>query len=206
MSDLSGVRTGVTLILYQIILIILAILLAVFGAVAAGRDARLLGVIMVIAGLMMIGGGICGLIGKFMCMSAPAETEGKELIIASVVCDMIGLLIAVALILNLVPPSVPLNGASNLINLTAQVLFLLFLKKIAFYINRSDLSDKSQSVLNLMVAVIVGGIGVGLLLFLVPAIAALLGLVLLVMLILMVVRYVGLIVEMKAGLERATGV
>jgi hypothetical protein len=206
MNELSGVRSGVTLILYQIILVLFALVAGIFGGIVAGNNVRMFGLVLISAGVTMIVAGIIGMIGKFMCLNAPAETEGKHLIISSVCCDMAVLLIALVQILKVVEPSKTMGNISNLINLVSQILFLIFLKKISLYINRSELADKSQSVLNLMGALFVCAIAFALLLFVLGPVAGLMGLVMMVLAILMFVRYVGLIVGMKAALERATGV
>ena len=206
MNELSGVRTGVTLILYQIILSLVLILFSIVGGMIAAstRDIENVVLFLNIVNVFSVGLSILAITGRIMCMSAPAETEGKNFIITAVVFDLIAMLFVLSFYIDLVSEQTVRIG--GLFNLIAHILFLMFLKKVALYINRSELADKSQGVLNLMGALFISMVAMLILAFTLPVLMLVPGIAVIVLGILLFIRYIGLIVGMKAALERATGV
>lgn len=93
-------------------------------------------------------GAVAMLVGELLCLSAPADSGGKGLIIGAVVCHLIGWGIAA---MNLIsPPANPnmvLAAVSAISSLAYFVLWLLFLRKIADYAGQKELRGRVTTVL-----------------------------------------------------------
>jgi hypothetical protein len=208
---LRNVAKGISLVYYGIVLALLAIIvLAMTMVLAAALDGT---AIMVIGGITAVGlavlANILNLIGPMICLDAPPEIRSKGLIAGSVVFQLLNLalriFIQIAIRLKEIPREKVLAAqfGSNVVGAIAFILFVLFIKRLAQFIGRSDLSKRASSVLNfwviLTILMFTGGIllslgTLGALLVLVPALVV--GIVVLLM-------YVRLIDGMRKALVKS---
>ena len=143
-GSLSLVALGLNLILLGIAIVCLMPLL-IFLAVFVAPLRPLL----VIVPLGMIGGSLLGIVGRVLCLTVPKASGAKELIIVAIIMEFGALGISVAGMVTTVSQVVDMVG--GLLSLAATVAFLLFLKRLADYLRRSDLAQRAQTL-------IVGGI------------------------------------------------
>lgn len=192
-GDLSNVATGFQLIYFGLCGIILGILTA--AALGAGRmeAATLIG-----TGIVVLGS-VTMLVGKVFCLGAPTA---QGLIYASVGLDVFGVIVSIGVQANMISPR--LTAGSSLLSIVGSILFLLFCKALAEHIRRGEIADQAVGVMIAMGAMLgclvlmvilpfLGGLGVGLALFL--------GIILLVVAIVTLVKYVRLITAMKDALN-----
>lgn len=138
-KKLVGVERGLRLIYFGICgLFLSAIATAVLG-VAFGPLA-LIGLAGVFISWLML------IIGPFFCLSVPAESGAKGLIGASILFQLTGFFLTVALRTGAgLPPALQL--LSQFSGVTGGILFLFFLMKVARFIGREDLRRRGISVL-----------------------------------------------------------
>lgn len=153
---LAGVETGLRLVYYGIVTILLCVI-AMIPSIAILPPAVLLFAGGIFLGWLMM------LIGPFFCLTAPAETGASGLIIGSISCQLMGFLASVVRIFLEAPLSQLVNFFGSLIGLAGTALFLLFLMKVASHVGRYDLQQRGRNILiggcimfALMIAVGVG--------------------------------------------------
>ncbi len=191
---MGSVKTGITLIYWGIVILLLAIISGILVPFIV-KDLETFVRLMMVLGVVVILANIITIVGKVMCLGAPQETGAREFIIAAVVADGLSLLISLAGLFQQLPSYAP--QVANLLSMAGFVLFMLFLKQVAIFIQRDDLAQAAASVLTLGIILIVTAILTGLLAFVAPVLVLITGLVMLVVGILFVIRYVGLIAKMK---------
>jgi len=158
--------------------------------------------------------------GRILCLYVPRESHAAGLILASVVLELIPVLILLlmlsgAAVFDLPPALYAVLGlAASLSGLTAILVFLLFLKRLGRYRERSDLADEAQwliiagvvlagSVLSVSIVVFVlSGTAVGVL-FLLP-LALAFPFVFLAVIIYLVIRYLRLLRDLHHAVLRAS--
>jgi hypothetical protein len=149
---------GIALVFYGLELIAGAILVTLLLTVWLFFDpfAAFIGWVQwVAAALPLIEIGAIGLTmtGKCLCLSAPPQMRGREMVIASVALDSVALLIAVVdRVVNL-PQMV--DAASGLLVIAGFVVFLLFLRRLAEHIGDTRQAEKAGVCLKLGIAVVV---------------------------------------------------
>ena len=173
MSDaLLKVSKGFKLVYIGLILIVLALVVGIVGAVVISRAvaganpgpggaAGALGVMEVLLWaviLLMLAGSITGLVGRFFCLAVPERVgAAKPMIIISVVLELVALgasvlnnanSLAGGRILPLTASAI-LGGVGAVLSIVSAILFLLFTRSVATYIRRYELADKAMSVLKL---------------------------------------------------------
>ena len=139
-GSLSLVALGLNLILLGIVIICLMPLLIFLVAFVAP-----LRPLVVLAPLGMIGGSLLGIVGRVLCLSVPKASGAKELIIAAIIIEFAALGISVAEMVTTLSQVV--NMVGGLLSLAATVTFLLFLKRLAVYLRRSDLAQRAQTLI-----------------------------------------------------------
>jgi len=147
---------GLSLVFYGIVTMLICLLLIVFfSVVAMVAVSPMLLLLLVPAGLGILVASILMLIGPIICLAVPEETGAKGLILGSVICQLINLVGSVvnAIAPNLFPP--PVLIVLGLCGIAANVLFVLFMKKLSEYIGRLDLAARARNVL-IGVGVVVG--------------------------------------------------
>jgi hypothetical protein len=170
---MQRVSLGFKLVFYSVVLMAVAVLLAILGgvlgggALMAGGRGGLAG--LGLAGLLLGGayllstvGYLLGLIGVFLCLAVPNETGNAKTLI--MIC--IGLLLgAIAVTLASVAgvqvgPGGPVAfGLGFLLPIMSGIVFLLFCRALALYLDRPDLADLAMTILWLMVIIFVMWLG-----------------------------------------------
>ncbi len=103
----------------------------------AGRNGAFLVGIVVIA--MQLLGTVLGFVGRVTCLKAPSDLLGKNFIYIAVAFDVLCLLITVAGRFTTLP--VVFDRAYALLALAATILFLVFLKRVAAYVQDSNVRE-----------------------------------------------------------------
>jgi hypothetical protein len=174
-SGMLMVSTGFKLVYYGLLLMVLAVIVAVvamvFGGGALAAGGRAAGAGLGLAGVLLIGsnvlslvGAVLGLIGLFMCLAVPSDTgNAKALIMVS-----IGLLVAAVAVsvagmagAQLIPAGgfQAAFGLTFLLGILSEIVFLLFCKALALYLDRRDLADLAMTILWLMLINFLLGVG-----------------------------------------------
>ena len=139
-QKLVGVERGLRLIYFGICGVFLSAMATAVLAIAIGPRARIGFVGVIISWLMVI-------IGPFFCLSVPAESRARGLISASILFQLTGFFLAMALRTSVVDLPPALQFLSELFGVTGGVLFILFLMKVARFIGREDLRRRGINVL-----------------------------------------------------------
>ncbi len=165
-AALSRTAFGLSLVYYGILLILLSIILFfalgfVFGLAA----------ILAVPGFLI--GSILMFVGPLFCLTVPAETNAKGLIITAVVLQIINI---VAVLLPFA--GVDLAGFDSFVQIfsvLSSIFFVLFMRKLAIFIGREDLAKRASNILVGGLVSFFGAIASGVLAFLIgPAISLML--------------------------------
>ena len=202
LATLDGVRSGINLIFIGLILTALTIALSVAGTFLAALSGSATMVMLATFGpavLMLVVSGL-NLVGKILCLSTPEEVGGKGLITASVVFDVLIALVGIAQLVATVPGYV--GSLSGLFGLVSYVLFLLYAKRLAVYLDATrEVERAGQALKSMLWLFILGALSVvGIFVF--PPIVLVFGLVMLILGILAIVYYCVLIVGLRGTLGR----
>jgi hypothetical protein len=155
------VRKGLRTIYVSIgVIFIAAIALGVLSGVAgasmgggAGPGAASSALVLVlIPALVILGAAIAVIVGQFMCCAVPAETGAKNFALIAAVCIIINIVCSMASAV--VPPAQALGSIASL---TGNVLFILFIRKVALYLGNTDLASSAMKFL-IFLAVIVAAV------------------------------------------------
>lgn len=138
-EGLAGTATGLKIIYFSILLMLLCIIGMIVAAFALPLAIVPLSFLILIAYLMLI-------VGPFFCLSAPESTGAKGLIIGSILCQAAGLLITATPMVGIAIPAV-VTSATSLVATIGSILFILFMMKISSYIQRDDLREKGRTIL-----------------------------------------------------------
>lgn len=93
--------------------------------------------------LVAVGGGLSLLIGQFLCLTAPS-TSARVLVGMAMACQVAQFVINFSMRANRGQPQTELAVLGSVLSLAAVVLFQLFLKTMADYVGRSDLSSRAM--------------------------------------------------------------
>ena len=158
--DFAALRTagtGLRLIYFSLLLLVLAVLGSVALAFVAGQGGGIATV--AIMAMTVIAIGLFLLIGVCLCTTVPSESRAKGLAISSAV--MLGLQVAATVVggFGLGFGTAGLFGsfAMNLFSSISMLLFVLFMRNLSFYIHRGDLARRALRVLILQLLMIFGG-------------------------------------------------
>lgn len=144
---LRKVKIGLTLVYASICGILLAVLGGPIVMITlAGPEnfvlvGVVLGVVTVLLNLMMI-------VGQVLCLAVPAESGAKPLINAAV--GLQGLAFVCTLLtfaLSDGPAAIVVVGISYLANAVSLICFILFLRRVALYIQRPDIAGRAMRAL-----------------------------------------------------------
>jgi hypothetical protein len=136
--DFGGALIGLNLVYYGIVGILLSMIAMVISVVLpVVAILALPGVI--VAYLMMV-------IGPFFCLSVPVATGTRHLVAGSIVLQLLGVVVtivgAVRTDMEIVAPLI-----GNLCSLLSAVLFVLFMRKLARCVGRTDLGASATRLL-----------------------------------------------------------
>ncbi len=153
MGKLANVHKGVSCVYYGLFLIVGSILVMFVGGGVMVASPAAGVVVLAAAPIMIIAGTILGLVGRIMCLSVPDDFSAAGVIYAAVICDVTVVLISAAGWIVDLPELV--SSLSSLLTLASTILFLVFLKKIAAYIDDNTSERRAGNVLNLLIATFV---------------------------------------------------
>lgn len=193
MSELQKVQKGVSYVYYGLYLMVGSIFVAMVGG-GTLVVLPIVGLALIAATpLMIIAGSVLSFIGRLKCLSVPDQCSATGVIYTAVVCDVIAIVISAASWFTELPPLA--SSLNALLTLTASILFIIFLKKIAAFIRDSVSEKRSSNVLNLGIATFVAMI-IGI--FFPPLI-----ILAFVMMIVGFIIYVKLLISLKESLKTA---
>jgi hypothetical protein len=210
-SSVSSFRTiavGLRLVYAGLCLLLLAIVWSLFGSLflermVVGLREGLRLVVGVAAG-MVLASSVLDIIGRILCLAVPAILGGiRAMIFVSVACGLAAGVISglqlghLFLGLPKLPTVVELAG--TLIAPVGSILFLVFLRYLALFVNRRDLATRAMTVLILGIVTVLLAIFVVASVTLVPelGILGLVGLVVMVMGAVLVVLYGRLLTDLR---------
>jgi ribosomal protein S27AE len=139
-ASLNSVQLGITFIYIGVLLIVAAIIVVVLALLLKAP-------LLIICGLLLIASSsLLSTIGRILCLTVPKQVGAQALIYFSVAFDVIALFLTVS---PMIPGMQNLSGISGLPSVLGTVLFVIFLRKIATYINSDDLAQRASEVLML---------------------------------------------------------
>ena len=197
---LKRVATGLNLVYWSIAIILLSVfggivLVAVGGA--TGNAFGLFGSVgLMLAGILL--GVIVGLVGRVFCLAVPEATEARSMIFGAVICDVLAILIPFAEMLTSVP--VWFERIPNFLSLVSAILFVIFMKRVANFIHKTELAERAQSLITLGLTMFVLAFLMVFAAALVGPAAALLVLVVIGVGLFMFLRYVRLLVDLRKAI------
>jgi hypothetical protein len=157
------VRSGLATMYYSFFIVIataivMLVALAAMGAMGAmqqpNADPPVAAIIViVICVLVMLGAGIAILVGQILCASVPEHSGARGLAIGAAVCMVANILVGMVggALQN---PAISLFG--NLISIIGYVLFILFIRRAAIYLNDHALASSAVRFIIFCVALFVG--------------------------------------------------
>jgi hypothetical protein len=139
-------RMGIALVYAGLVLFVLAMIAIPLSILL--RAAPLL----LAAPLLWIASSLLSMIGRILCLSVPKNVGATGLIYAAVVCDVSSLFAMVSRMFSWLPD---LSSFSGMLSVAAMLFFLMFLKKLAVFINDSESADRALSLLYLGIGLII---------------------------------------------------
>jgi hypothetical protein len=157
------VRSGLATMYYSYIivfacLLIMAIALGVAAAMAGpqGFDAEPpVGAMIVVGlcGMTILGAGIAVIVGQFMCAAAPEHSGARGLAIGAAACMVGNILLS---IVGGVAENPAISGLGSLVSIIGSVLFILFIRRSAMYLNDHQLATSAVRFIIFGVSLFVG--------------------------------------------------
>lgn len=144
MQALASTERGLQITFYGLMIVILSYCAAVVAIFSFPPLAIAIGLILLIGLLLLI-------IGPLVCLMTPAETGAKGLIIAAVICQLLGLISSVGQSISETMFASPIREivvfSEALLILLSVIMFVLFMMRISTYLKRHDLRDKGKTIL-----------------------------------------------------------
>lgn len=156
-----GVYRAVTFVYYGLYLTVVGFLVGVVGSGIAcgsinsgssGGFSTGMNIVRA-AGIMIPAGAVLGFVGRIMSLDCPEDFSGKKLIYGAVFFDVIVITLRVMSWFTTLRPIV--ETLSQLSNLAATILFLVFLKQVAQYIHDAKSEGSAANVLKIGLGVFV---------------------------------------------------
>lgn len=151
----QGVRLGISLVYYGLLLLVLAIAMSVASAVGLfflGPTITL--TLIFLTPFIVIAASILGFVGKIKCLSVPKETGSRVLVYIAAGFESLIAMVGVAGFVIYVPEYI--ESRTALLSLPALILFLLFLRQLATAIYEPELAEQAAKILKIGVALLVG--------------------------------------------------
>jgi hypothetical protein len=161
------VRSGLSNIYYSIFgmifsIIVIAIAGGVYGGMFAGQNGAdmpvALTVIIGICGLAIIAAAIGILVGQLMCAAVPENSGARGMAMGAALC------LVVSVLMGMVGGGLhnqAISSLGNVISMVGYILFVLFIKRSAAYLNNAPLAASAGRFLIFGVAMVVGGVALG---------------------------------------------
>jgi DNA-directed RNA polymerase subunit RPC12/RpoP/uncharacterized membrane protein len=156
-NSLSSVRLGITFVYVGLLLIVAAIIATVLALLFKAP-------LLIIGALILTtASSLLSTIGRILCLTVPKQVGAKDLIYLAVAFDIMALFLSFS---PMIPGMQDLRGLSGPLGVIGIVLFVFFLRKLANYIDASELAQRAWEVLILWAILGVLSIFVVLLIFL----------------------------------------
>jgi hypothetical protein len=155
----NGLRT-VYICLITIFLALILMLIIVAGAgLMMGREPGAALVLIIIPALVIVGAAIGIVVGQFMCCAVPPESGAKAFALTAAFCIIANILsnIGAAAAKGSEMEDV-ISGIGGLASLVGNIMFILFIRKIARHLGNEVLASSAMKFLLFLVAIVVGAI------------------------------------------------
>lgn len=200
-ETLLSVARGLNLVYWGIAITLLTVMAGVVGGAALAptlENVRRL-TLAISAGVLL--GALVGMAGRIICLRVPEETRARPLIFAAVTLDVVAICIR---FIAQWQGSPNLESVSNLAQLGASVMFVLFLQRVANFIQEPDLAAKARSLITLGILAAVLGIVTIAGAVAQISLAALAGLAMVVVVLFAFLRYVRLLHDLRLAILQPT--
>jgi len=162
-SGLATIYNCVGILFGTILLMFL--LGVILGAMNAGPDRAAeppaaMMIVFGIAGLVIMGSGIGILVGQVRCTNVPHESGAHGFAVGAILCLVANILLSLA---GGATNSPALSGIGSLLSMIGSILFMLFIKRSATYLNNYELASSAKKFLIFGVVMFVGMIALGIL-------------------------------------------
>lgn len=156
-NSLSSVRLGITFVYVGVLLIVAAIIATLLAWLFKAP-------LLIIGGLILITvSSLLSTIGRILCLTVPKQVGAKDLIYLAVAFDIMAVFMSYS---PMIPGMQNLRGLSGPLGVIGIVLFVFFLRKLANYLDASELAQRAWEVLILWALLGVLSVFVVLLIFL----------------------------------------
>lgn len=208
----SLVPLGLNCIYWSFMTTVLIMISVFVVAFFSGRQLWFLLPFVMVMRVLALGAGLVTMIGKLMCLTAPARMSGKPFIVIAALIDLLAFSLGIANLITDLPR--PLAAGIGLISVAGFVCFILFLQQLGRHLRESDIVNRATGLLILGSTFVVTWLGIILMaalrandVLILPAAAlgvmmGIMGLALLVMGVLGVIRYAGLLSACCWALDR----
>lgn len=137
-SGLATMYYSMIVVLITMIVLVIAMVVSSAGGPGPGGDPPIpILIFMVICFVVIVGAGIASIVGHFLCASVPENTGAKGLAIGAAVCMVVNIII-------------------NFASMIGMILFILFIRRTASYLNDESLAASAGRFLVFAIAMIVG--------------------------------------------------
>lgn len=147
------VPLGLACVYWGFMTTVFAMIFGFVGSLALITNPDLLVVWVMVSGVVVIGASLATMIGKLMCLTAPARMSGKTFIVIAVLIDLLSVALGIANLVSDMPPS--LGAFNSLMSVTGFVCFILFLQQLGRFVRESDIVDRATGLLTLGISLVV---------------------------------------------------
>ena len=137
-NSVDYVQRGITFLYIGVLLLIAAVLSFVLAMLAKTT------LLLIVSGLLVIASSLLSMIGRILCLTVPKQVGATALIYIAVGFDIMVLLATVS---NMIPAMPNFKNLSELLSVLGTVVFVIFLRKLATYINSDDLVQLASKIL-----------------------------------------------------------
>jgi hypothetical protein len=141
------VRSGLATLYYSLFVIIAALIVIAVGGIGlgvAGQDMDdppiAFFILLGIGGLTILAAGIGTIVGQILCISVPEYSGARGLVIGAVVCMVLNILFSMV---GGATDNDAISGVGSLISLIGSILFILFMRRAATYLNDHQLASSA---------------------------------------------------------------
>jgi hypothetical protein len=175
------VRSGLAMIYYCIVTIVLVAIVIAIGAVAVsavvgggggGEPPMPAIIVLSLGGMVIIGAAIGILVGQALCASVPQHSGARGFAVGAIICVVLNFALS---FISGATGIEALSGIAGLISIVGNILFVLFIRQAARYLGNQQLADSAVKFLIFAVALFGGAIAIGVAAALLPPVAAILG-------------------------------
>jgi hypothetical protein len=106
-----------------------------------------------ICGLAILGAGIGTIVGQVLCTNVPERSGARGFAIGAVVCVVANILISMV---GGAAQNQGISGLGNIVSMAGSILFILFIRRIALYLNDQRLATSAGYFLAFAIAMMVG--------------------------------------------------